>query len=137
VGEKLGVVFITGGNRGIGAATAHLLAESGYEVVIGSRTGEASANPKISSVRIDVSNAESIEKAITEIEEQFGHYRTQNESKNVFKAFKTPATLVVVVLFFYFVSGFFGLLGLYPLANIANLLMGLTLITLSAWAYIR
>ena len=72
MGEKLGVVFITGGNRGIGAATAHLLAESGYEVVIGSRTGEASANPKISSVRIDVSNAESIEKAITEIEEQFG-----------------------------------------------------------------
>ncbi len=72
MGEKLGVVFVTGGNRGIGAATAHLLAENGYEVVIGSRTGEASSNSKISSVRIDVSNAESIEKAITEIEEQFG-----------------------------------------------------------------
>ena len=72
MGEKLGVVFVTGGNRGIGAATAHLLAENGYEVVIGSRTGEASSNSKISSVRIDVSNAESIENAITEIEEQFG-----------------------------------------------------------------
>jgi atlastin len=72
-----------------------------------------------------------------EIEEQFGHYRTQNESKNIFKAFKTPATLFVVAIFFYFVSGFLGLLGLYPLANLANLMMGLTLVTLCTWAYIR
>lgn len=72
-----------------------------------------------------------------EIEEQFGHYRTQNESKNIFKAFKTPATLFVVAVFFYFVSGFLGLLGLYPLANLANLMMGLTLVTLCTWAYIR
>lgn len=72
MGEKLGVVFVTGGNRGIGAATAHLLAETGYQVVIGSRTGEASPTSGISSVRIDVSDAESIEKAIEEIEERIG-----------------------------------------------------------------
>jgi len=72
-----------------------------------------------------------------EIEEQFAHFRTQNESKNIFKAFKTPATLFVVAVFFYFVSGFLGLLGLYPLANLANLIMGLAIITLCTWAYIR
>jgi len=72
-----------------------------------------------------------------EIEEQFTHFRTQNESKNIFKAFKTPATLFVVAVFFYFVSGFLGLLGLYPLANMANLIMGLAIITLCTWAYIR
>jgi len=72
VGDKLGIVFITGGNRGIGAATAHLLAEVGYQVVIGSRTGETSPIPGISSVRIDVIDAESIESSITEVEERFG-----------------------------------------------------------------
>ena len=72
MGEKLGVVFVTGGNRGIGASTAHLLAETGYQVVIGSRTGEASPTPGISSVRVDVSDAGSIEKAIGEIEERIG-----------------------------------------------------------------
>ena len=72
MGEKLGVVFITGGNRGIGAATANVLAAAGYQVVIGSRTGETSENLGLSSVRIDVSDAESIETAIGEIEEKFG-----------------------------------------------------------------
>ena len=72
MGEKLGVVFITGGNRGIGAATANVLAAAGYQVVIGTRTGETSENLGLSSVRIDVSDAESIETAIGEIEEKFG-----------------------------------------------------------------
>jgi 3-oxoacyl-[acyl-carrier protein] reductase len=72
VGEQLGVAFITGGNRGIGAATAQVLATAGYQVVIGSRTGEVGTNLGIPSVRVDVSNAESIENAITEIEEKYG-----------------------------------------------------------------
>jgi 3-oxoacyl-[acyl-carrier protein] reductase len=72
VGEKLSVAFVTGGNRGIGAATAQVLADAGYQVVIGSRTGEESATPGIGSVRIDVSDAESIESALNEIESTFG-----------------------------------------------------------------
>lgn len=72
MGEQLGVAFITGGNRGIGAATAQVLATAGYQVVIGSRTGEVGTNLGIPSVRVDVSNAESIENAITEIEEKYG-----------------------------------------------------------------
>lgn len=76
--ERLGVVFITGGNRGIGAATAQVLAATGYQVVIGSRKGELSITPdianvhKIGSVRIDVSEADSIENAISEVESSFG-----------------------------------------------------------------
>ncbi len=72
MGENLGVAFITGGNRGIGAATAQVLADAGYQVVIGSRTGEVSSTTRIGSVRIDVSDAESIENAITQIESNFG-----------------------------------------------------------------
>ncbi len=72
MGENLGVAFITGGNRGIGAATAQVLSDAGYQVVIGSRMGEVSSTTEIGSVRIDVSDAESIENAISEIESSFG-----------------------------------------------------------------
>lgn len=72
MGETLGVAFVTGGNRGIGAATARVLADAGYQVVIGSRTGEVDSSIGIASVRIDVSDAESIEYAISEIESTFG-----------------------------------------------------------------
>ncbi len=67
-----GLAFITGGNRGIGAATAQALAAAGHPVVIGSRTGEASLNPGIHSVQIDVSDSEAIEKAITFVEGNYG-----------------------------------------------------------------
>ncbi len=70
--KKPGVAFITGGNRGIGAATAQALAAAGHQVVIGSRSGEASLVPGVHSVQIDVSDAESIEKAITVVEENYG-----------------------------------------------------------------
>ncbi len=70
--KKPGLAFITGGNRGIGAATAEALAAAGHQVVIGSRSGEASLVPGVHSVQIDVSDAESIEKAITVIEENYG-----------------------------------------------------------------
>ncbi len=70
--KKPGLAFITGGNRGIGAATAEALAAAGHQVVIGSRSGEASLVPGVHSVQIDVSDAESIEKAITVVEENYG-----------------------------------------------------------------
>ncbi|KOB72517.1 Atlastin [Operophtera brumata] len=38
---------------------------------------------------------------------------------------------------FYVASGVFGLVGLYPIANLCNLAMGFALITLVMWAYIR
>jgi 3-oxoacyl-[acyl-carrier protein] reductase len=72
VSEKGGLAFITGGNRGIGAATAQALTDAGYRVVIGSRSGQASEVPGVPSVAIDVGDGVSIEKAITEVEETYG-----------------------------------------------------------------
>ena len=70
--EKGGVAFITGGNRGIGAATAQALTDAGHRVVIGSRSGQASEIPGVPSVAVDVGDGESIEKAITKVEETYG-----------------------------------------------------------------
>ena len=70
--EKGGLAFITGGNRGIGAATAQALTDAGHRVVIGSRSGQASEIPGVPSVTIDVGDGVSIEKAITEVEETYG-----------------------------------------------------------------
>lgn len=72
MGVELGLAFITGGNRGIGAATAQVLAAAGHRVVIGSRSGERSATLGVSNVQIDVSDPESIERAITEVEVNYG-----------------------------------------------------------------
>jgi len=72
VSEQGGLAFITGGNRGIGAATAQALTDAGHRVVIGSRSGQASEIPGVPSVAIDVGDGESIEKAITKVEENYG-----------------------------------------------------------------
>jgi 3-oxoacyl-[acyl-carrier protein] reductase len=64
------VALVTGGNRGIGLATALRLREDGFTVVVGSRSGEAPEG--LDAVRMDVSRPESIEAAYAEIEERFG-----------------------------------------------------------------
>ena len=70
--ERGGLAFITGGKRGIGAATAQALTDAGHRVVIGSRSGQGSEIPGVPSVTIDVGNGESIEKAITQVEQTYG-----------------------------------------------------------------
>ena len=65
-----GVALVTGGNRGIGLATALRLREAGYAVVVGSRSGEAPEG--LAAVTLDVSEPESIESAFARIEEDFG-----------------------------------------------------------------
>ncbi|XP_053613565.1 atlastin isoform X1 [Plodia interpunctella] len=77
------------------------------------------------------------EQLTQDIEDQFNQFRAHNESKNIFKAARTPSVFFAIALFFYVVSGILGLVGLYPLANLANLAMGLALLTLVLWAYIR
>ncbi|MCX6434091.1 MAG: 3-oxoacyl-ACP reductase FabG [Actinobacteria bacterium] len=64
------VALVTGGNRGIGLATALRLRESGCTVIVGSRSGEAPEG--LDAVRLDVSSPESITAAFDEIEERFG-----------------------------------------------------------------
>ncbi|KAJ0173424.1 hypothetical protein K1T71_010573 [Dendrolimus kikuchii] len=76
-------------------------------------------------------------KLVQDLEEQFMQFKAHNESKNIFKAARTPSVFFAIALFFYVMSGVFGLVGLYPVANMCNLAMGLALLTLVLWAYIR
>lgn len=72
-----------------------------------------------------------------DIEEMFQQFRSHNESKNIFKAAKTPAVFFVMVFVFYMVSGISGLLGITTVANLCSLMMMISFVTLATWAYIR
>ena len=71
------------------------------------------------------------------MEDLFANFRAHNEGKNIFKTARTPATLFTVAAIFYVLSGIFGLLGMYSFANMFNLMMGVALLTLGLWAYVR
>ncbi|MQA06184.1 MAG: SDR family oxidoreductase [Streptosporangiales bacterium] len=63
-------VLVTGGNRGIGLAVARAFAEAGDTAVVTYRTGDPPAG--LAGVRCDVTDAESVDQAFKEVEEQFG-----------------------------------------------------------------
>jgi 3-oxoacyl-[acyl-carrier protein] reductase len=65
-----GIALVTGGNRGIGLATALRLRDAGYTVVAGSRSG--SAPEGLTAVELDVSSPDSISGAFDQVEDQFG-----------------------------------------------------------------
>ena len=65
-----GIALVTGGNRGIGLATALRLRESGHTVVVGSRSG--SAPEGLQAVPLDVSSPDSITSAFDRIEDEVG-----------------------------------------------------------------
>ena len=65
-----GIALVTGGNRGIGLATALRLRESGYTVIAGSRSGTTPEG--LETVRLDVSSPDSINTAFDEVEKTWG-----------------------------------------------------------------
>lgn len=72
-----------------------------------------------------------------DLNDQFDSFQAHNESKNIFKAARTPTVLFVIAIVMYVASGVFGLFGMYTFANFSNLVMGIALLTLAMWAYIR
>ena len=64
------IALVTGGNRGIGLAIAHSLAEAGHRVVVTYRTGAAPS--EFLAVKMDVTSTESVEAAFAEIESKWG-----------------------------------------------------------------
>ncbi|KAI1237445.1 hypothetical protein IHE44_0013518 [Lamprotornis superbus] len=72
-----------------------------------------------------------------EIDELYIQYIKHNDSKNIFHAARTPATLFVVIFITYVLAGITGFIGLDIIASLCNMILGLTLITLCTWAYIR
>lgn len=78
-----------------------------------------------------------LEQLDLDLDEEFGKYKAHNESKNIFKAARTPAVFFAIAVLTYVLSGLFGLFGAYTFANFCNLIMGIALITLVLWAYVR
>ncbi|XP_077053094.1 atlastin-2 [Siphateles boraxobius] len=73
----------------------------------------------------------------TELDEAYTNFVKHNESKNIFYAARTPATLFAVMFVTYMVSTVTGFIGLSVIAALASLVMGVALLSLCAWAYVR
>ncbi|XP_070576515.1 atlastin-2-like [Ptychodera flava] len=82
-------------------------------------------------------SAQYLHKLQEEMEDVYEGICKHNDSKNIFNAARTPATLFSVMVIMYVVSGMFGIVGLYSLANLANTILGMALVALVMWAYIR
>lgn len=78
-----------------------------------------------------------LEQLDIDLEDEFTKFKAHNESKNIFKAARTPAVFFAIAIVMYILSGVFGLFGIYTFANFCNLIMGIALLTLTLWAYIR
>ncbi|XP_015218101.1 atlastin-2 isoform X2 [Lepisosteus oculatus] len=72
-----------------------------------------------------------------EIDEAYANFVKHNDSKNIFFAARTPATLFAVMVAMYIVSGVTGFIGLNPVATLCNLIMGVALVSLCTWAYVK
>ncbi|KAM9847904.1 atlastin-2-like [Aulostomus maculatus] len=73
----------------------------------------------------------------SELDEAFTNFSKHNDGKNIFYAARTPATLFAVMFVTYVVSGVTGFIGLSTLAALANLVMGVALLSLCTWAYVK
>ncbi|XP_056326956.1 atlastin-2 [Danio aesculapii] len=73
----------------------------------------------------------------TELDEVYTNFVKHNESKNIFYAARTPATLFAVMFVTYMVSTVAGFIGLSFIAALASLVMGVALLSLCAWSYVR
>ncbi|XP_051166542.1 atlastin isoform X2 [Leptopilina boulardi] len=78
-----------------------------------------------------------MEKLIKDMDDAFLQFKAHNESKNIFKAARTPAVFFAIAITMYIFSGIFGLVGLNTLSYACNVTMGVGLLTLALWAYIR
>lgn len=72
-----------------------------------------------------------------ELDEQYANFIKHNDSKNIFYAARTPATLFAVMFVTYVIATVTGFVGLSLIAMLANLVMGVSLMSLCAWAYVR
>ncbi|KAG7492940.1 hypothetical protein MATL_G00019590 [Megalops atlanticus] len=72
-----------------------------------------------------------------ELDEVYANFVKHNDSKNIFYAARTPATLFAVMFAMYIVSGVTGFVGLNTVATLCNLVMGVALLSLCTWAYVK
>ncbi|XP_042318791.1 atlastin-2 isoform X2 [Sceloporus undulatus] len=72
-----------------------------------------------------------------ELDEVYANFVKHNDGKNIFYAARTPATLFAVMFAMYIISGLTGFLGMNSIATLCNLVMGLALVSLCTWAYVK
>uniref|UniRef100_A0A8C6WWB8 Atlastin 3 n=1 Tax=Neogobius melanostomus TaxID=47308 RepID=A0A8C6WWB8_9GOBI len=72
-----------------------------------------------------------------ELHEMWQSYQKTNESKNLFSAFRTPAVLFVLVCVLYILSGVFLFIGLTTFALVCDCTLGVVMLAMIAWAFIR
>ena len=67
------VVLVTGGNRGIGHSIAKRFAAAGHQVAITSRSGTADDADDLLVVQADVTDPDSVDAAVSEVEDKLGN----------------------------------------------------------------
>ncbi|KAK0140134.1 Atlastin-3 [Merluccius polli] len=72
-----------------------------------------------------------------ELQEMWQSFSKHNESKNVFSAFRTPAVLFVLVCLLYVLSGLLLFVGLSTIAFACDCVVGLAMVAMLSWAFIR
>ncbi|TRZ02040.1 hypothetical protein DNTS_024195 [Danionella cerebrum] len=72
-----------------------------------------------------------------ELKEMWENLSKHNESKNVFSAFRTPAVLFVLVCLLYVLSGVLLFIGLETFSFTCDCIVGLAMIAMLTWAFIR
>ncbi|KAF5920965.1 hypothetical protein HPG69_006260 [Diceros bicornis minor] len=71
------------------------------------------------------------------IDEPCIQYIKNNDSKNIFHAAHTLATLFIVIFITYVIAGVTKFDGLHVIARLCNMIMDLTLVILWSWTYIQ
>jgi len=78
--------------------------------------------------------AEQLEK---ELDELYENFKKHNDGKNIFSSARTPAVLFTVMAIAYVFSGVFALVGMDSFANLMNMVLGMFLVMLCTWIYVR
>lgn len=72
-----------------------------------------------------------------EMDELYVNFIKLNDSKNIFNAARTPAVFLVILVISYMASSVLLMFGLTSLVSLLNIVMGLALLAISTWAYVR
>ena len=77
------------------------------------------------------------EKLETDIDVAFVNFVKLNDSKNIFNAARTPAVYFAIMIVAYLLSGLFGIVGITSFAMLCNFIIGVSLVAIVTWAYVR
>ncbi|XP_077085906.1 atlastin-2 isoform X1 [Siphateles boraxobius] len=72
-----------------------------------------------------------------ELDDAYANFLKHNDGKNIFFAARTPATLFAVMFVMYVVSVVTGFMGINSVAVVCNVAMGVALVSLCIWAYVK